>query len=246
MKKITFFTLLLISALVKAQVNSVIPQSIPEKDVIEVTGTVEEEIMPDEIYVKITIREKMDAREKITIEQQEEKLKTAVTGSGIDIKNLSVSDLSADYIRVKWNKKDVMSKKEYVLKTTNTTQLKLFYKELDKIDIEDADIFRVTHSKLDSIKKAVRIKAIKAAKDKATYLLTSINENVGKCLLVQEQATSTTRENYNVNAFYAKSNSYYQNARFLDGSDDKNDEEIGFKKIKVSYSIFCKFEIKHN
>lgn len=242
MKKIIFFTILLTSTLVRAQVNSSTPQSLPEKDVIEVTGTVEEEIMPDEIYVKITIREKMDSREKITIEQQEEKLKTAVIGAGIDIKNLSVSDLSADYIRVRWNKKDVMSKKEYVLKTTNTTQLKLFYKELDKIDIEEADIYKVTHSKLDSIKKAVRIKAIKAAKDKATYLLTSINENVGKCLLVQEQSSYYANENNNrnVNARYMISNEAYSN------KTSNNDDEIGFKKIKVSYSIFCKFEIRHN
>lgn len=242
MKKIIFFTMLLTSTLVKAQINSSTPQSLPEKDVIEVTGTVEEEIMPDEIYVKITIREKMDSREKITIEQQEEKLKTAVIGAGIDIKNLSVSDLSADYIRVRWNKKDVMSKKEYVLKTTNTTQLKLFYKELDKIDIEEADIYKVTHSKLDSIKKAVRIKAIKAAKDKATYLLTSINENVGKCLLVQEQSSYYANENNNrnVNARYMISNEAYSN------KTSNNDDEIGFKKIKVSYSIFCKFEIRHN
>lgn len=233
------FSLTTLSFCLKAQ-TSITPI---EKDVIEVTGTAEEEIMPDEIYVKVVIREKIESREKVTLEQMEEKLKQAVTTAGVDLKNLSISDLSADYIKLKWNTKDVMSKKEYILKTTNTTQLKSFYKELDKIDVEEAEIYKVSHSKIDSLRKSLRIKAIKAAKDKASYLTNAINESIGKCLLVKEDTKFENNQSNN-NRIYGRVNYMISNSSY-ESYDKSGSEEIGFKKINITYSVFCKFEIKH-
>ena len=46
-----------------------------EQPYIEVTGTAEKEVIPDEIYIGIIIREKYVNKEKVTIEEQEQKLK---------------------------------------------------------------------------------------------------------------------------------------------------------------------------
>lgn len=46
-----------------------------EKSYIEVTGTAEKEIIPDEIYIAITIRERHEGKEKITIYKQSADLK---------------------------------------------------------------------------------------------------------------------------------------------------------------------------
>lgn len=51
------------------------------------------DIIPDEIYIRITIKERYENKEKLTIEMQEEKLKTALKEIGIDIKNLSLEML---------------------------------------------------------------------------------------------------------------------------------------------------------
>lgn len=212
----------------------------PEKDIIEVTGKAEKEITPDEIYVRILIQEKNESREKITIEQQEEKLRTAVTNAGIDIKNLSVSDMNADYMKVRWKTKDVMTQKAYILKTSTPQQLRKLFTELNKMEVKDAGIDHVSHSKMDSLTKTVRIMAIKAAKDKAAYLLAAINEKPGNCLVVREEPASIYINEANIS-----NNSYggYTPGRLA--SFESTADDIGFQKIKIDYSIYCKFEIKH-
>ena len=211
-----------------------------EKPFIEVTGTAEKEIIPDEIYIGITLRERMVNKEKLTIETQEEKLKNALKEIGIDIsKNLSVSDLNADYIRVRWRKKDVIAQKDYTLKVNDATTLGKVFQKLDELDILDARIMRVYHSKMDSIKKSVKIIAIKAAKDKADYLLQAIGEQTGKPLIIKEEAT----QNYQLQQSNYRSNVY---KRFddLDQVVEDKEDEIQFKKIKIETTIYVKFGIK--
>ena len=59
-----------------------------EKPYIEVTGTAEKEIIPDEIYITITIKERHKGKEKITIEKQEIDLKEALKSIGVSLDNL--------------------------------------------------------------------------------------------------------------------------------------------------------------
>lgn len=212
----------------------------PEKDIIEVTGKAEKEITPDEIYVRILLQEKNESREKITIEQQEEKLRTAVTNAGIDIKNLTVSDVNADYMKVRWKTKEVMTQKAYILKTSTPQQLRKLFTELNKIEVKDAGIDHVSHSKMDSLSKTVRIMAIKAAKNKAAYLLAAINEQLGSCLVVREEPASIYIHEANIS-----NNSYggYIPGRLA--SFESTPDDISFQNIKIDYSIYCKFEIKH-
>jgi uncharacterized protein YggE len=212
----------------------------PEKDIIEVTGKASKEVTPDEIYVRILLQEKNESREKVTIEQQEEKLRTAIANAGIDLKNLSVSDVNADYMKVRWKTKDVMTQKAYLLKTSTSQQLRKLFTELNKIEVRDAGIDHVSHSKMDSLTKTVRIMAIKAAKDKATYLLAAINEKPGSCLVVREETP------FYLNAANISNNSYnnYSGGRLAyDAAGEYAD--IDFQNIKIDYSIYCKFEIKH-
>jgi uncharacterized protein YggE len=214
----------------------------PEKDIIEVTGRAEKEITPDEIYVRILIQEKNESREKISIEQQEEKLRNAVTNAGIDIKNLSVSDVNADYMKIRWKTKEVMTQKAYILKTSTPQQLRKLFTELNKMEVKDAGIDHASHSKIDSLTKTVRLMAIKAAKDKALYLLTAINEKLGNCLVVREDSPSIYLNEANI------SNNSYSNFSVGRGASYETTPdfyEIGFQNIKLEYSIYCKFEIKH-
>lgn len=213
--------------------------TIPEKDIIEVTGKAEKEVTPDEIYVRILIQEKNESREKISIEQQEEKLRNAVTTAGIDLKNLSVSDVNADYMKIRWKTKEVMTQKAYILKTSTPQQLRKLFTELNKMEVKDAGIDHVSHSKIDSLTKTVRLMTIKAAKDKALYLLTAINEKLGNCLVVREDSPSFYLNEANI------SNNSYSTYNVASYETTPDFYEIGFQNIKLEYSIYCKFEIKH-
>lgn len=208
-----------------------------EKPYIGVTGSADQEVIPDEIYINIIIREKYVNKEKVTIEIQEEILKTYLKDIGVDIKNLYLSDANADYVKVNWRTKDVLTKKDYTLKVSNATTVGQVFQQLDKLEITDAFIAKVNHSKLDSLNKEVKILAIKAAKNKADYLLTAIGEQTGKPLIVEERENGiTSREK----VLYS--------GRYIDGvrvtSDSDKEEELQFKKIKIEAFIYVKFAIK--
>lgn len=214
-----------------------------EQSYIEVTGTAEKEVVPDEIYIGIIIREKYVNKVKVTIEEQEEKLKNTVKSIGIDLTNLYLSDANADYVKIRWQKKDVLTKKDYTLKVSDATTIGQVFQELEKLEITDAFISRVSHSKLDSLRKEVKIMAIKAAKDKADYLLAAIGEQTGKPLIVKENEILPTRQLASVNVRGSRSES---SEYFIDGVKvrDKEDNEIQFQKIKIQTSIYVKFLIK--
>lgn len=214
-----------------------------EKPYIELNGRAEQEVIPNEIFISIVIRERYANKEKITIEAQEENLKTALKGLNIDLSNLSLSDVNADYVKVKFRTKDVLTKKDFTLKVTDARMVGLVFQQLDKLEISDAYISKVSHTKIDSLRKEVRIRAIKAAKNKADYLLAAIGEQAGKPLLITEVETPQS-----ISHLAGVNVSSYQNTRMYDGYDKGKDsggeQEIQFKKIKIECVMYVKFGIK--
>jgi uncharacterized protein YggE len=242
MKLIKPLLLFLFTSIVTVS-NSQNQNTAEEKPFIEITGIAEQEIVPDQIYISIIIREKYENKEKVTIESQEEKLKALLKEINISTNNLYLSDANADFVKVKFRTKDVLTKKDYILKVTTATAVGQVFLQLEKLELNDANISKVSHSKIDSLKREIRITAIKAAKTKADYLLNAIGEQTGKPLIVRETNTGNNEYNYNRNSNVQVSS--YSNTRFLDDGDKVlESEEIQFKKIKIQSSIYVKFLIK--
>lgn len=97
----------------------------------------------------------------MTIEEQEAKLKTAIKSLGIDLANLNLSDANADYVKIRWQKKDVLTKKDYTLKVSTATSVGQVFLELQKLEITEAYISKVNHSKMDSLRKEIEFQKIK-------------------------------------------------------------------------------------
>lgn len=82
---------------------------------IEVSGTAERMVVPDELTFRITLAERMGTRGKITIEQQEIQLRTELEKVGIDLaKDLSIYDISARYVRQR-RLRDTLARQDYRL-----------------------------------------------------------------------------------------------------------------------------------
>jgi hypothetical protein len=80
--------------------------------------------------------------------------------------------------------------------------------------------------------------AVKAAKEKAAYLLEAIGETVGKPLMIQE------RESYD--DVMPVANYRMKTMSAMADSEMAPEElpELSFQKIKLKYSVFARFEIK--
>lgn len=208
------------------------------KPFIEITGIAEKEIIPDEIFISITLTEKQDNKKR-SIDEQEADLKKAVKDLGINSDNLFLSDANANYVYVKWAKRDVVAKKTYLLKVNDALTVGKVFEKLDEIDVKNPYISKVNHSKIEEHKKEVRIAAMKAAKEKADYLLTAIGEQTGKPIEIKEQNNSNVIL-ANGMANKALSDEFYYGASVKDNSD----QLIQFQKIKLQASIYAKFEIR--
>jgi len=211
----------------------------PAKPYIEVTGTSETEITPDEIFITITLQELVVSKEKVTIEKQEEDLKTNLKEIGIEISDLVLNTANADYRRIKTFKKDLVTVKSYILKVSSAEMVDKVYKRLDKINVHDAYISKLSHSKIIDFTKENRIKAIKAAKDKAEYLLIAVYELPGRPISITETDNFVEGTGLNVRGARYLSNAYQSYSSIESGG-----EEVAIKKIKIRSGFLVRYEIK--
>lgn len=212
-----------------------------EKPYIEVTGSAEMEIVPDEIYINIVLREKNKNNDKFKIEAQEDALLQKLKENGFDINNLSLSGADGDLQYRVFRKNKVLTEKRLLMKVQNAGEVNKLFQLLDELEIEDAGISKTSHSQIEKFRKEIKIEAMKNAKDKADYLLLAIGELTGKPLVIREQVYATYPSNsYNSNVVLRGVASGIAVGEQYKGFEN----EIGFTKIKIRYEIFAKFGIK--
>ncbi|WP_299016230.1 SIMPL domain-containing protein [uncultured Polaribacter sp.] len=232
MKSKALLLFLFISIFSFAQSNSIV------KPFIEVVGTSEKEIIPDEIYLDIFLNERMEKGQKVNLEYLENQLKQELKNLGIPENNLFIADVNAVIAKTGWFTKEQLSKAKYSLKVNSAVKLKMFFDCLDDLKITKVNIAKATHSKITELREENRINAIKAAKNKAIYLLNAIDEKVGKSLIVNEInnknnqnfATANTLQVNNYSAGISKIN--------------RGQSIIQFEKIVIKTSIYVKFAIE--
>ena len=157
---------------------------------------------------------------------------------GISENNLFISDINSVLSKTGWFTKEVLSTAKYTLKVEDSKKLKQFFDCLDELKITNVNITKATHSNITELRKQNRIAAIKAAKEKANYLLNAIDEKVGKPIKIKE--TDTNNNNFvfanNVQVYGYKSGNVSKFKR--------NKSIVQFEKITIQTSIYVKFEIE--
>ncbi|PCJ67221.1 MAG: hypothetical protein COA58_02575 [Bacteroidetes bacterium] len=206
-----------------------------EKPFIEITGTSEIKISPNQIFIHINIKENID-RSKKSIDEREQDLIKALQSSGISPSKLVVKDANSYYGKTGLIGREVISSRQYELEVKDAPQAKKAFEQLDKLNIKNANIVRVDHSEMEDYKRQAKIKAIKAAKVKANYLLEAVGEDLGGALIVRENSVNVMGNNYRRNA-----RELYAYGRFESGGAAEVD--LDFKKITITASIYTKWRI---
>lgn len=209
---------------------------IADKPFIEVNGTSELEIDPDEIFIRIVLTERPEGKDKITIERLEELLKKEVKDLGIDLSNLTVQNASADYTKFKMMKKEVVQSRQYILKIGSQTILAKLFERLDKINVTDAWIERIAHTKIAQFEKEAREKAVKSAREKAEYMVIAAGMKLGMPLYMMENGTT------NDGTMIPGRKGMYMVMAEADMAEEP--EMPSLRKLKVTSSVLIRFEIK--
>lgn len=229
-------TLLLFAALIVFTTVNTFAQAVDLRRKIEVTGTAEQEITPDIIYVSLSLKEYMDGKTHIGIDQLERQLQKALADAGVAKEDFTISNVSGYNYTQKKKNPDFLASKQYRLKLHDLNRYNQIISELDPKGIQSTGIESYDYSKITELKRDLKIKALQAAKDKATYLLGSIGEHAGSALDIQEIDNETFPQPvYRTNMMMAKAN-YAADAT-------PESQDIDVKTIKLSYQMHATFEI---
>lgn len=236
MKKVMFLLAgLFVASLSQAQQTDNKP---PVKK-IEVTGSAEIEITPDEIYLDIALREFKNKTTKVEMATLESQLQKAVKDAGIPAADLTIANVFGTNYDQWWSKKkkkdpDFMARKQYRLKLSNLDKVNDILGAVDDESIESVNISSYTHSKMEDYRKQVKTKALQAAKAKATYMLEGIGSAIDGVLEVQEINTDN----------YADVPPAVFSNTFARAANAESTEASSFKKIKVRAEVRAVFFIK--
>ncbi len=213
----------------------------PEKPYINVTGVAEQAVVPDEIYIRISITERYEGRDKVSIEAQENEMVDKIKALGININDFSLSAADEVYRKAKSFKRDVMGKRNYELKVGSADMAGKVLDTLEAMKIVNASVVRFDYSKKDELKKELQIEAIKAARNKAQYLLEAIGQRAGKPIFVEEV---TGKLNNNEVHNFAERGQYYIVDGIQSNEDVYSPVQFEFRKIVYKYAVNARFLIE--
>lgn len=235
MKKL-FFALLIFPFLTNGQTGD---KNFIDQNYIEVTGKSEMEVSPDLIYIKILVNEK-DNKNKTPLANRENTMISKLKEIGIDInKDLLIKDISSNFKYYWLTKSEILLAKEYQLLVRDGKTASKVFIELENIGISSVSIDRLDNSNIQKYRKEVKIDAIKAAKEKAESLANAIQQNIGRAIYIQELegAPPTVSNRILIRGATSISNSLLYGSR-------APEPDIDFEKIRLEYSIICRFELK--
>lgn len=211
---------------------------------IEVAGFAELEVVPDEIYFSVSLREyfndEKNQKDKVNITTLEKQLIKAVADAGLPKEALSISGLGGyqNYTEKKKKPATFLEAKQYELKVDRADKLDVILSKVESRGVQYAHVARVDHSKKEEFKKQVKINALKSAKEKATYLLEAVDQKLGQVLEIRE-----VEDNVNYpQPMYAKSAMRVMGG--MESADMVQDSSVEYQKIKLSYRMQAAFEIK--
>ena len=206
---------------------------------LDVTGYADSLVTPNEIYIRIIISEK-DSRDRVSVEEYEEKLVDSLKALGINTeKDLVTDDLGSNYRFYLLKKKDVIKTKQYLLKVSTAALASRVFMLLEDLDLSNASVSHVNHSELDAIKGITRIKAVENAKAKAVALTKPLNQTVGAAIYLTDNETAASvgpmvqgRQVGVVIQGYGKTKGFREMPK------------IEFEKMRVSTTVSAKFVLK--
>ncbi len=202
---------------------------------VNVTGTAERQIVPDEIYLSITIDEN-STKGKVTVAEQERKMIQALRNLGIDVeKDLRVGDIAGDLQTYILRKDRVLTTKTYSLKVGDATTLANVFKILADLGISNAAVTKATRSDIEQIRMELRADAMRKALANAKALAEAIGQTVGKAFQINEYSSGGP-------VYYAADNAYV--TRGMVAKESVAETSLDFKDLKITHSVNVQFVLE--
>ncbi|MBQ7774045.1 MAG: SIMPL domain-containing protein [Bacteroidales bacterium] len=232
--------LILSAAIAILSISSIFAQNTtPQQEkFIEVSVRVNKEVIPDEIFINITINEK-DNKGKISVEQQEKSMIKALEGLGIDVKEgLTVDDMASSLQKYALRKDNILVSKNYILKVSSAQQAAKAIGALNGLDIARVSMGKVSISdELErDVKNQLLTEAARKAMENAGILAQAVGSKAGKAIYMQ-----------NYYSFDSAANGRVMMKAYgtMDAATTVEEEsvELEVSKQNLSINVTCKFQL---
>jgi uncharacterized protein YggE len=207
----------------------------PVQRTIEVTGSAEMQLEPNLVKIKIVLN--TDSKDK------KNEFYKLLKKNGVKEKNITLEGMN----RYNWwwyyNHTYQQTEQTYMVTIDSAVNAIELMQDLKKSWVRRIDISEKKNTELQKYRKEVKIGAVKAAKEKASYLLEALDEEVGAVISIIEinNDHKTTRPNYYWNN--SISNTSTSNSVMSRGSSTQVTIG-GISMDKIRYEVKITFTIK--
>lgn len=214
----------------------------PYPKTITVSGSAEMEVVPDEIYVLIDLKEyEKKGSGKISLDKIKSDFLSYCKSIGLPDSVITIASYDGSngnpWIRKKSKKAEQMlASITYQVKFTNSKKMDELVDKLDDEATQNFRIDRTSHSKIQEFRKQLKIQAVKAAKEKAGYLAAAIDEQVGAAVTINEPGDMIVQP-YMLSQMRS-------NVAMAGNLADDGGTVVDFRKIKLRFEVNVVFALK--
>ncbi|MFT3919151.1 SIMPL domain-containing protein [Cloacibacterium sp.] len=204
---------------------------------LETSAEADTLVIPDRIYLKITISEN-DTKNKKSVEELENTMVQKLKNLGIDTnKQLLLNDLESGYKKYVLKSTDVMKTKSYDLLVFDGLTAGKVIQELEKEEIANIQLLKTQHSQQEKILADLKKRAIIKAKKNVNNIANAIGQKAGNAIFISDlKVTLQTNPNLFLNTSFGY-NSQKQKEEF-------EPADLNFRKIGFSASLSANFKLE--
>lgn len=204
---------------------------------LETSAEADTLVIPDRIYLKITISEN-DTKNKKSVEELENIMVQKLKNLGIDTnKQLLMNNLASNYKKYVLKTSDVMKTKSYDLLVFDGLTAGKVIQELENEDISNIQLLKTQHSQEEKILADLKKRAIIKAKKNANNIANAIGQKVGNAIFISD---SKINLNLNSNGFLNTSFGYNAPKQ----KEEFEPADLNFRKIGFSASLSATFKLE--
>ena len=233
MKKLSIIFLLLVCIESISQTKNFI--DVPH---LQTTAKVDTLVIPDRIYLNISISEK-DTKGKISVEELENKMNEKLKSIGINTsEQLTLNDLATNFTKYFLKQQEIVKAKEYMLLVYDAITAGKVIIALEEIGVSNVVLKKTEYSKTEEMILILKSKAVEKAKKQAIALTKPLNMKVGDAIYIADniyRAISANVSSYSIRG----------TSSIMEKDSDKFAPIlIEFEKIKIETEIIAYFKIE--
>ena len=206
---------------------------------IEGAATVDTLVVPDRIYVSITLNE-ADSKNKKSVEEQEKQLETILKKLKINTdKDLSVLGYSSDFKKYFLKGQSILKTKKFSLLVRDAYTLGNVIISLEEAGISNTEVEKVEYSKYKELLLELKSEAVKRSRITADKLVKPLNQKAGKALYIY---ANESQDMYGEEPLV-----YYRGRDPIEVSKISASEEflrkLDFQKMRFSATVNIKYQL---